>query len=117
MRLSKGLALQKKIQSKRRSFCNSDTISLRLNGRIGFWLLFIFLIMQIADQLTPLNALSPLDGRYASRGNALRGLLSEAGFMAHRVEVEVAWLIALSKANLPELPAFSQAAQDRLQAL
>ena len=73
--------------------------------------------MQIADQLTPLNALSPLDGRYASRGNALRGLLSEAGFMAHRVEVEVAWLIALSKANLPELPAFSQAAQDRLQAL
>src|SRR5690554_4298481 len=117
MRLSKGLALKRKIHLKRRSFCNCDTISLRLNGRIGFCLLFIFLIMQIADQLTPLNALSPLDGRYASRGNALRGLLSEAGFMAHRVEVEVAWLIALSKANLPELPAFSQAAQDRLQAL
>lgn len=45
--------------------------------------------MQIADQLTQLNALSPLDGRYASRAGALRGLLSEAGFMAHRVEVEV----------------------------
>lgn len=73
--------------------------------------------MQIADQLTSLNALSPIDGRYASRVNALRGLLSEAGFMAHRVEVEVAWLIALSQANLPELPAFSQAAQDRLHAL
>ena len=73
--------------------------------------------MQIADQLTPLNALSPLDGRYASRVNTLRGLLSEAGFMAHRVEVEVAWLIALSEANLPELPAFSQQAQDQLRAL
>lgn len=73
--------------------------------------------MQIADQLTPLNALSPLDGRYASRCNSLRGLLSEAGFMAHRVEVEVAWLIALSQAQLPELPAFSSAAKDRLNAL
>ncbi|MBO1013437.1 adenylosuccinate lyase [Achromobacter sp. SD115] len=73
--------------------------------------------MQIADQLSQLNALSPLDGRYASRGDALRGLLSEAGFMAHRVEVEVAWLIALSDAGLPELPAFSDAARARLQQL
>ncbi|WP_332610306.1 adenylosuccinate lyase [Achromobacter sp. ESBL13] len=73
--------------------------------------------MQIADQLSQLNALSPLDGRYASRGDALRGLLSEAGFMAHRVEVEVAWLVALSDAGLAELPAFSQAARQRLQQL
>jgi adenylosuccinate lyase len=73
--------------------------------------------MQIADQLSQLNALSPLDGRYASRGDALRGLLSEAGFMAHRVEVEVAWLIALSDAGLPELPAFSRGARDRLMQL
>ncbi|KGD94288.1 adenylosuccinate lyase [Achromobacter sp. RTa] len=73
--------------------------------------------MQIADQLSQLNALSPLDGRYASRGDALRGLLSEAGFMAHRVEVEVAWLVALSDAGLPELPAFSETARARLQQL
>ena len=73
--------------------------------------------MQIADQLSQLNALSPLDGRYATRGDALRGLLSEAGFMAHRVEVEVAWLIALSDAGLPELPAFSESARARLQQL
>jgi len=79
--------------------------------------LFLFHTMQIADQLSQLNALSPLDGRYASRGDALRGLLSEAGFMAHRVEVEVAWLIALSDAGLPELPAFSEAARARLQQL
>jgi len=73
--------------------------------------------MQIADQISLLNALSPLDGRYATRGDALRGLLSEAGFMAHRVEVEVAWLVALSDAGLPELPSFSAAARARLAQL
>lgn len=73
--------------------------------------------MQIADQLSQLNALSPLDGRYAAKGNPLRATLSEAGFMAHRVEVEVAWLIGLSDAGLPELPKFSQAARAQLKAL
>ncbi|WP_028356957.1 adenylosuccinate lyase [Brackiella oedipodis] len=62
--------------------------------------------MKIASQLSSLNALSPLDGRYASKSDALRPYLSEAGFMAHRVEVEVAWLKALAAAALPELPAF-----------
>lgn len=73
--------------------------------------------MKIADQLSQLNALSPLDGRYATKVNALRGLLSEAGFMAHRVEVEVAWLIGLAQAGLPELPAFSEGARARLRAV
>ncbi|NLZ09754.1 MAG: adenylosuccinate lyase [Alcaligenaceae bacterium] len=73
--------------------------------------------MQIADQLSQLNALSPLDGRYAAKGNPLRATLSEAGFMAHRVEVEVAWLIGLSEAGLPELPAFSAGARQQLLAL
>ncbi len=71
--------------------------------------------MQISDSITPLNALSPLDGRYASRGTALRPFLSEAGFMAHRVEVEVSWLIALSHSGLPELPAFSEEAEKTLR--
>jgi adenylosuccinate lyase len=64
-----------------------------------------------------LNALSPLDGRYASRVEPLRALMSEAAFMRHRVVVEVAWLIALSDAGLPELPPFSQGARDFLNAL
>lgn len=63
--------------------------------------------MRIAETLTSLNALSPIDGRYGRATESLRPFLSEAGFMAHRVEVEVAWLIALSKAGLPELPRFS----------
>jgi len=35
--------------------------------------------------------------------------------MAHRVEVEVAWLIGLSQAGLPELPAFSEATVQKAQ--
>ncbi|MCK9512002.1 MAG: adenylosuccinate lyase [Pigmentiphaga sp.] len=73
--------------------------------------------MKIASELSSLNALSPLDGRYASRGQALRPLLSEAGFMFHRVKVEVAWLVALADAGLPELPAFGAEARQALQAL
>jgi len=73
--------------------------------------------MQTDQQLSQLNALSPLDGRYAAKADPLRGLLSEAGFMAHRVEVEVAWLVGLSEAGLPELPAFSEASRALLRSL
>lgn len=71
--------------------------------------------MQVSPELTPLNALSPLDGRYGGKVDTLRSTLSEAAYMAHRVEVEVAWLMGLAEAGLPELPAFSQEAKDRLQ--
>lgn len=67
--------------------------------------------------LSPLSALSPLDGRYASKTDALRPLLSEAGFMHHRVQVEIAWLIALSEAGFPELQPFSAEATALLERL
>jgi adenylosuccinate lyase len=67
--------------------------------------------------MSELTALSPLDGRYAARLAPLRTLLSEAGFMRFRVQVEVQWLIALSDAGLPELAAFSGDARRRLHAL
>ncbi len=73
--------------------------------------------MHVFSELTPLNALSPLDGRYARKADALRGTLSEAAFMAHRVEVEIAWLIGLADAGLPELPAFSAEARSRLEGI
>src|SRR5690606_35847377 len=73
--------------------------------------------MLIASQLSHLNALSPLDGRYAAKGQPLRATLSEAAFMAHRVEVEVAWLQGLSEAGVPELPPFSAAAKALLKQL
>jgi len=56
--------------------------------------------------LSALSALSPLDGRYASKTDKLRPILSEAGFMHHRVKVEIAWLQALSEAGLDEIKPF-----------
>ncbi|MFZ4756790.1 MAG: adenylosuccinate lyase [Burkholderiaceae bacterium] len=67
--------------------------------------------------VSELDALSPLDGRYAARVTALRPYLSEGAFVRHRVRVEVAWLIALSDLGLPELPRFSDGARDRLQSI
>jgi adenylosuccinate lyase len=67
--------------------------------------------------LTALSALSPLDGRYASKTDALRPILSEAGFMHHRVKVEIAWLIALSEAGFAEIKPFSTQAGDLLNKL
>ncbi len=61
---------------------------------------------------SPISALSPLDGRYASKLAALRPLLSEYGFMHRRVQVEVAWFVALSDAGFDEykpLPAADRA--------
>ena len=57
--------------------------------------------------LTTLSALSPLDGRYAAKTDKLRPILSEAGFMHHRVKVEIAWLQALSQAGFEEIKPFS----------
>ncbi len=64
-----------------------------------------------------LNALSPLDGRYADKVASLRSLLSEGAFMRFRVQVEVQWLIALSDAGLPEFPPLPGPARRELRAL
>ena len=66
------------------------------------------------DTLFALTALSPLDGRYASKTEALREWLSEAAFMRHRVTVEIHWLIALSQAGFAEVPRFSAASEQFL---
>ena len=46
--------------------------------------------------LTPLTALSPLDGRYADKVAPLRDLFSEYALIRFRVQVEVEWLKALA---------------------
>ena len=45
---------------------------------------------------TAIEALSPLDGRYAGKLGAVRYLFSEAGLMRERVRVECAWILALA---------------------
>ncbi|MGA8007972.1 MAG: adenylosuccinate lyase [Thiomonas sp.] len=67
--------------------------------------------------LSVLDALSPLDGRYHAKVDSLRAHLSEAGLMRSRVQVEVAWFIALSDLGLPEFPALPPSARAALHAL
>lgn len=67
--------------------------------------------------LSPLTALSPLDGRYASRVDMLRPLMSEYGLMHRRVQVEITWFIALSDAGFKEFPSLSENARARLRKL
>ena len=68
----------------------------------------------MTNTLSTLSALSPIDGRYASKTDALRPWLSEAAFMHHRVKVEIHWLIALSQAHLKDIPSFSSEAEKKL---
>ena len=66
----------------------------------------------------PLTALSPLDGRYAAKVDALRPIFSEYGLIKARIKVEVEWLLALAaEPGIVELPAFSPGAVARLRAL
>ena len=67
--------------------------------------------------LSTLNALSPLDGRYAARLSALRPLMSEYGYMQRRVQVEVAWFIALSDAGFAEFKPLTTGARAYLLGL
>jgi adenylosuccinate lyase len=68
--------------------------------------------------LSAIDALSPLDGRYAAKLAAVRYLFSEAGLMRERVRVECAWFLALAAgpaaAALAKLP---RAAHELLAAL
>ncbi len=54
------------------------------------------------ESIDTLTALSPLDGRYAGKLDALRPIFSEYGLIRRRVTVEIAWLEALCDA--PDIP-------------
>ena len=67
---------------------------------------------------TMLTALSPLDGRYASKVDALRPQFSEYGLIRRRLQVEIEWLKALAaESHFAEIPAFSPATVAALDAL
>jgi len=63
------------------------------------------------------SALSPLDGRYAAKLAALRPLMSEQGYMHRRVQVEVAWFVALSDCGFAEFKPLTPGARKYLQGL
>ena len=67
--------------------------------------------------LSSLTALSPLDGRYASKLANLRPFMSEFGYMHRRVQVEITWFIALSDAGFAEFAPLSEGARNYLHGL
>ena len=61
-----------------------------------------------AMTLTPLTALSPLDGRYAAKVEPLRAHFSEFGLIRNRIRVEIEWLKALAaNPGIAEVPGFT----------
>ncbi len=63
-------------------------------------------------ELTSLTAISPIDGRYASKTLALRPIFSELGLIRSRVLVEIRWLQFLSAhPDIVEVPAFGTKSQ------
>ena len=65
---------------------------------------------------SPLTALSPLDGRYASKVRALQDHFSEFALVRERVAVEVAWLLALAdEPTFDALKPFSPATRSELE--
>ena len=68
--------------------------------------------------LSPLTALSPLDGRYSTKVEPLRQYFSELGLIRYRVRVEVEWLKALAaEPAIAEVQPFSAATAQELDQL
>jgi adenylosuccinate lyase len=69
-------------------------------------------------ELSPLTAISPIDGRYAGKTAQLRPIFSEYGLIYHRVLVEIRWLQALSThPGITEVPEFSASATTLLESI
>ena len=67
----------------------------------------------VSMELSPLTAISPIDGRYADKTQSLRPFFSEYGLLRARVEVELRWIHILGdNAEITEVPKLSSAAED-----
>ena len=68
--------------------------------------------------LSPLTAVSPIDGRYGSKTERLRTVFSEFGLIRYRIKVEVRWLQHLAQnPAITEVPVFSAEANALLNQL
>ncbi len=65
--------------------------------------------------LTSLNAISPIDGRYRKATSDLSAYFSEAGLIKYRVFVEIEYFIALCELPLPQLANFDKSKFKDLQ--
>lgn len=67
--------------------------------------------------LTTLNAISPIDGRYRNKISSLSAYFSEEALIKYRVRIEVEYFIALCEIPLPQLKAFNSALFPELRKL
>jgi adenylosuccinate lyase len=67
--------------------------------------------------LSPLNAISPIDGRYRSKVEKLKDYFSEEALIKYRVLVEIEYFIALCEIPLPQLKSVSSSVFEDLRAI
>ena len=67
--------------------------------------------------LSSLNAISPIDGRYRNKVNALAPFFSEEALIKYRVLVEIEYFIALCELPLPQLEGVAHSTFDSLRAI
>ncbi len=67
--------------------------------------------------ITALNAITSIDGRYRKSTEALSSYFSEAGLIKYRVYVEIEYFIALCEIPLPQLKKFDKNSFKDLQAI
>ncbi|WP_405570018.1 adenylosuccinate lyase [Winogradskyella sp. Asnod2-B02-A] len=67
--------------------------------------------------LSPLNAISPIDGRYRSKVEKLKDYFSEEALIRYRVLVEIEYFIALCEIPLPQLESVSSSIFEDLRAI
>ncbi|PDH47160.1 MAG: adenylosuccinate lyase [Bacteroidetes bacterium MED-G13] len=62
-----------------------------------------------------LNAISPIDGRYAAITSELQDYFSEGALIKYRIKVEIEYFISLCEFNLPQLKNFNKAYFSKLR--
>ena len=67
--------------------------------------------------LTPLSAISPIDGRYRSTTSKLANYFSEYALIKYRIFVEIEYFIALCEYPLPQLHDFDKDVSEKLRAI
>src|SRR5690606_39586559 len=73
--------------------------------------------IHIFMQLSPLTAISPVDGRYHKSTQVLSSYFSEFALIRFRVHVEIEYFIALCESDIPQLPQLSAELKSNLQKL
>ena len=67
--------------------------------------------------LSPLKAISPIDGRYNSKTAELSEYFSEEALIKYRVKVEIEYFIALCDIPIPQLKSFDHTKYDELRSV